>query len=177
MTTSGRKNELLYRVYAVMIAFCLFAIVISYRVVTISVIEGEEWRSKVETTHMGWYPLPTQRGDIYADDGQSLLATSVEFFEIRMDPTVIKESVFRKEIDGLCAGLEKYNPNKSASDWKKMIVNGRNKQMKYLPIAKKVDHFGLEELSSLPLFKYGPYNGGLIKIRRYQREKTPPIMR
>ncbi len=171
MPETSRKNELLYRVYAVLFVFFLFALVIGYRVVKISVIEGDEWRAKKEQRYLEWRPLPTQRGNIYSDDGQSLLATSVEFFEIRMDPTVVRSSVFNNEIDGLSEGLSRYNPRKSAAEWKAMIVKARANKSKYLLIARKVDHFGLEELSKLPIFKYGQFKGGFRKIREYQREK------
>ena len=171
MSDTNRKNELLYRVYSVLFAFFLFALVIAYRVVKISVIEGEKWRAKKEQRYMEWRPLPTQRGNIYADDGHSLLATSVEFFEIRMDPTVIKPSVFEAGIDGLCQGLAEYDQRRTAEEWKSRISEARKKGSKYLLIAKKVDHFGVAKLSKLPLFKRGQYEGGFIKIRQYQREK------
>ena len=171
MADTSRKNELLYRVYAVLLLFFLFTLVISYRVIMISVIEGDEWRAKKEKRYMAWRPLPTQRGNIYADDGQSLLATSVEFFEIRMDPTVVDSLIFEKGIEGLSQGLANYDNTKSAFEWKQRILNGRAKGSKYLPIAKKVDHFGLEKLSKLPIFQEGRFKGGFIKIRKYQREK------
>lgn len=171
MIDMNRKNELLYRVYSVLLAFFLFALVIGYRVVKISIIEGDEWRAKKEKRYMEWRPLPTQRGNIYADDGQSLLATSVEFFEIRMDPTVVRSSVFETEIDGLCQGLAEYNPRRSAAEWKNLIVNARANKSKYVLIAKKVDHFGLQRLSKLPIFNRGQYEGGFMKNRLYQREK------
>lgn len=47
-----------------------------------------------------WKELNADRGSIFADDG-SLLATSLQFFEIRMDMTVQKESVFESGVDSL----------------------------------------------------------------------------
>ncbi len=171
MAELSRKNELLYRVYMVLLAFVLFAFMIVYRVVKISVVEGDEWRAKKETRYLEWRPLKKQRGNIYADDGQSLLATSVEFFEIRMDPTVISQKGFDAGINGLAAGLAGVFNSKSAQDWKTYITTGRKKRSRYLSIAKKVDHHDAKKLESLPIFEKGRYGGGLIKIREYQREK------
>jgi len=171
MAELSRKNELLSRVYLVLLAFVLFALLIVYRVVKISVFEGDEWRAKKETRYLEWRPLKKQRGNIYADDGQSLLATSVEFFEIRMDPTVMGQKVFNAGIDGLSKGLAEIYNNRTASEWKAYITAGRKKGSRYLSIAKKVDHHDARKLESLPILKLGRYKGGLIKIREYQREK------
>ena len=96
MSDSSRKNELLYRVYAVLFIFFVFALVIAFKVVKISIVEGDHWRAEKKKSYLRWQPFETQRGNIYADDGQSLLATSVEFFEMGMDPTVCSSSIFNK---------------------------------------------------------------------------------
>lgn len=178
MPEQNRKNELLYRVYIVLLAFVLLAVVISYRVVKIAIIEGDQWRSKKEKRYMEWRPLKTQRGNIYADDGQSLLATSVEFFEIRMDPVAPSDKNFYAELDGLCSGLAKVLKTKSAAQWKKEIYGTRKayKQKskggtRNLLITDEVDHIGLEKLAELPMFRLGRYKGGFIKIKKYVREK------
>jgi len=88
MSDNNRKNELLYRVYAVLLVFFLLALLIGYRIIKISVFEGDKWKAKKENRHMLWSVQQTQRGNIYADDGQSVLATSVEFFEVRMDTRI-----------------------------------------------------------------------------------------
>lgn len=171
MPVKSRKNELLYRVYAVLLIFFLFALLIVFRIAKVSLVEGEKWRANKEQNYMEWRPLPTQRGNIYADDGQNLMATSVEFFEIRMDPVAVRPNIFEKEIDGLCEGLAKYNSRRTAQEWKRVINEAREKNSRYLLIARDVDHFQLEELSALPIFRHGQYDGGFIKNRGYQREK------
>ena len=57
MTDSSRKNELLYRVYAVLFIFFVFALVIAFKVVKISIIEGDEWRAKKEKLYLKWQAL------------------------------------------------------------------------------------------------------------------------
>ena len=171
MPDTSRKNELLIRVYLVLAVFFILVLMIGYRIVKISIVEGDKWKAKTEKRHMVWRPLKTQRGNIYADDGQSVLATSVEFFEIRMDPFTPKESDFRKHIDGLALGLSKYNDKRSAAEWKNRIVNARKDTMRYLLIDKHVDHIGIQQLEKLPLFNLGQFGGGMIKIKDYVRER------
>ena len=86
MPETTRKNELLYRVYFILFLFVLFALVIAWKLFTISIVEGEDWIKKNEQRNMVWMDVPTLRGSIYADDQESLLATSVEFFDLKMDP-------------------------------------------------------------------------------------------
>ncbi|MFT4565483.1 MAG: cell division protein FtsI (penicillin-binding protein 3) [Saprospiraceae bacterium] len=171
MPDNGRKNELLYRVYSVLFVFFLLVLLIGYRIIKISVIEGDEWRAKIESRSMVYRPLDTQRGNIYADDGQNLLATSVEFFEIRMDPVVPSKANFAKYINGLANGLAKYDDRKTAREWKDYIVNARGKNNRYILIAKHVGHDGMQILKNLPLFELGKYKGGLIKNISYERER------
>jgi len=144
---------------------------IAYRIVKVSVIEGDKWRAKIKSRSMVYRPLDTQRGNIYADDGQNLLATSVEFFEIRMDPVVPTDANFAKGINGLAKGLSKYDSRKTAAGWKEYIVNARQKSNRYILIAKHVGHDGMQFLMKLPLFNLGRYNGGLIKTTSYERER------
>ncbi len=127
---------------------------------------------------MEWRPVKTQRGSIYADDGESLLATSVEFFEIRMDPFAPSKKDFYENIDGLSASLAEFPGGKTASEWKNVIVSARNAYIqkkkggtRNLLIAKEVDHVGLERLKKMPLFNLGQYRGGMIKRKIYVREK------
>ncbi len=167
----SRKNELLYRVYSVLFTFFILSLLIVYRMAKVSILEGEKWRAKKEHRYMEWRPLKTQRGNIYADDGQNLMATSVEFFEIRMDPTVVNTGVWNRDIESLCNGLSKFDNRRSPSQWRSYLEEGRKKKSKYLLIAKNVDHFQLEELSSLSIFKLGQFDGGFIKVREYKREK------
>nr|HPN70025.1 peptidoglycan glycosyltransferase [Saprospiraceae bacterium] len=87
-----KKTELLARAYFVVMIFGILSLVIAYRVFTVSIVEGDKWR-KMGAKNVKWKELNADRGSIFADDG-SLLATSLQFFEIRMDMTVQKESVF-----------------------------------------------------------------------------------
>ena len=78
-----RKNELLLRVYLVLICFIVFAGLISWKLIDISIVEGDKWKAEKTNKYLKWRPIEAQRGDIYSDDGIRMLASSIEFFEIR----------------------------------------------------------------------------------------------
>ena len=100
-----KKNELLIRVYMVMLIFIIAAVVIMWRAFTVSVLEGDQWREKAGK-YVKLLPVESERGSIFSHEG-SLLATSVQFFEIRFDPAASSQKNFDKHIKNLCTMLEK----------------------------------------------------------------------
>jgi cell division protein FtsI (penicillin-binding protein 3) len=172
-----RKNELLVRVYLVMLCFLIASALILYRVIKISVIEGDKWRTKGEQL-VKWIPVEADRGNIYADDG-NLLATSLQFFEIRMDPVAVAKVDFNQHVDALCEKLAEYQiRNKSKQEWRDYIVGARKgweshrkKGSRNLLIAKDASYNEYKLLKSFPLFKLGQYRGGFIVNRTTKRSK------
>jgi len=51
----------------------------------IQFVEGAELKKKAKDAPMRVVEREVQRGNIYADDGVSILVTSVPYFEVRMD--------------------------------------------------------------------------------------------
>ena len=172
------KTELLARLYLVLLGFIVVAVLIGWKIVDISVIEGEHWRSKNENGLMKLRPVKTQRGNIYGDDGSSLLATSVEFFEIRMDPVAPSQENFDKYIDGLCRKLAEFPGGKTMWEWKSKIVGARQAYFskkrggsRNLLIVKQVDHIDYKKIKSYPLFELGQHGGGIKTVKRYIRKR------
>lgn len=171
------KNELLVRVYFVMCVFILFAIAILFRVIKITTIEGDKWRSKGDV-YVKWKETKVDRGDIYDANG-NILATSLPFFDIRMDLVKPTDALFDKNIDSLAISLNKLWPySKPASEWKSELIAGRiaglsksKKGMSYYFIANGVPLDELEKLKKFPLWREGRFSGGLIIERRSKREK------
>ena len=78
------KNEVLYRVYSVAAVVLLVAVVILTRLFTLTVTDAHIWEAKADRLYVKLVEVPSQRGNILADDG-SLLATSLPFFDIHFD--------------------------------------------------------------------------------------------
>ena len=173
----SNKNELLLRVYIVLLMFILFAAVIAFKIVKINLIEGEKWRAKAEQ-NLKWVPVTATRGDIYTEDGK-LLSTSTTFFDIYMDLVSPRDDNFNQEIDSLSYYLAKYaGANRSSSQWKQLLIKERqagkswNKPgTQYFSIAKNLDFFRLQKFKQFPLFRRGQYGGGFIKVEKTVRTK------
>src|SRR5258706_5826826 len=76
------------------------------------------------------------RGNIYSDNG-SLLATSLPFYKVAMDPTLVKEDIFRKDIDSLALLLSRYYKDRSSTDYEQMIRDARETGKQYITINRK----------------------------------------
>ncbi|MBK6497718.1 MAG: hypothetical protein IPG00_05965 [Saprospiraceae bacterium] len=104
-----RKKELLWRAYLVMFFFVIASAIILFKVFKISVLEKDKWRQKGEA-NVKWMVVDADRGNIYAEES-ILLSTSIQFFEVRMDMSVIKSDVFNAGVDSLAYFLSNFDPS------------------------------------------------------------------
>ncbi|HSL85432.1 MAG TPA: hypothetical protein VK861_00695, partial [Bacteroidales bacterium] len=91
------KRSIVLRVRIAFILVALFAGAIFYRIVHLQFMEGEKWQAKSETLNFQYKQVTATRGNIYSADG-SILATSLPFYRVVIDPMMAKEDVFLKGI-------------------------------------------------------------------------------
>ncbi|MBO4635264.1 MAG: penicillin-binding protein 2 [Bacteroidales bacterium] len=112
------------------------------------------------------------RGRILATDGRPL-AISAPLYDLYMDCTVLKrdyeqsgktelEHAWREKARELAGYLSAEFRDKSADQYARAILEGRDKGSKYLRIQRNVDLATLRRVQTFPLFKEGAYKGGLI---------------
>ena len=172
------KNEVLQRAYIVLALLVVLSMGIFLKTGQISIVQGEHWRSLGDSLYVDMRPVDAQRGSILADDG-SLLATSLPFFEIRMD---LKSSGMRKQdfddnVDSLGFCLATYvNNSYTVGGMIAMLKEERMKGNRYLLIKKKATLTETERIKQFPLFNLGQYRGGLIVKRRSERKRPFKIL-
>ncbi|MBC7885320.1 MAG: transpeptidase family protein, partial [Saprospiraceae bacterium] len=168
-----RKKELLWRTYLVMFFFVVATGVILFRIFKISFIERDKWRQKGEI-NVQWRVVDADRGNIYAEES-NLLSTSLQFFEVRMDMSIIRNDDFDKGVDSLASFLSNFNPNfirqKTIAEWKKEMRSARKKGNKYFFIAKGLDIEAFNKLKKAPILRLGKIRGGLVSSRYGKRVK------
>ncbi len=170
---SQRRSELLFRLYLVTFGLVVFAGVLLWRTVHISVIEGDYWRQKVKRLNLKWKVIEADRGDIVSERGR-LLATSLPFFEVRMDTRAdgLDDQTFYTQIDSLAWYLSVYvDPTLSPAEHRKRLVEARRAGNRYLLIKKRVNYHMLKAMKRWPIFRRGPNRGGFIAIRQTERVK------
>jgi cell division protein FtsI (penicillin-binding protein 3) len=100
-------------------------------------------------------------GEILDRNGVPLV-TSVTYYDIHMDPTVVDQKVFDDELSDLGEELHKIYPDKSANEYIDLIRKGRFNKSRYVHIRSRVTNEERKRLSKLPIFREGRLKGGLI---------------
>jgi cell division protein FtsI (penicillin-binding protein 3) len=146
----------------VFILIALGSVAIPYRIAKLQLNEGDKWRAKAEITNFQYREIPATRGNIYAENG-SLLATSLPFYKVAMDPTVIKSELYEKGIDSLALMLSSFYEDKSAAAYKRMISDSRLEGKRYLVLNRKqINYQEMQKLVKWPIFRAGRSAGGVI---------------
>ena len=96
------------------------------------------------------------------DRNEVPLITSVTFYDIYMDPTVVEEKLFDAKVSELAQGLHGLYPVNSARSYEEKIRKARANGVRYLLIRRKVTNYERKRLRKLPIFDLGQMKGGII---------------
>lgn len=167
------KKDILTRIAVVYVIFVLLGLGIIAKIIDIQFIEGSKWRAKAKVITYKDIIVTPNRGDIFATDGR-VLATSVPYFDIRMDLQAngLNDSVFDANIDSLATCLSGFFRDRSKYSYRSELINARKiaKNRRFYPVApRKVDYIELQELKKFPLFRLGENKGGFIPVQTNKR--------
>ena len=161
----NEKKDIYWRAYLIYFGFVVLMLIVIFKTVSIQFDGGN---ATTMSSTSGEQKLPTRttlrksrKGQIL-DANRSPLVTSVSYYNIYIDPTVIAQDVLDKDLSALCKGLHKLFPNKSASDYSTEIRSAREAGRRYLKIHQKVSNDVRKKLNKLPIFELGRFKGGLI---------------
>lgn len=170
---SKEKNFLYFRAYTIYLGFIIIMIIVLYHTISLQ-IEG---RSNVFDSADKKIPVRTVKrvprmGEIL-DRNETPLVTSVTYYDIHMDPTVVDQKVFDEELSDLGEGLHKIYPEKSATEYIDKIQQARTNNSRYLLIKRKVTNEERKRLKKLPIFRIGRMKGGLIDTEEIIERELP----
>ena len=160
------------RSYVVYFTIALVGVSIIAKVLCIQFIEGSYWREKAENLTTVYRNIDAVRGNIYSDD-ESMLATSVPIYEVRMDLNAdgLTDEAFNENIDSLSIKLSNLFADQSPVDWKRQLVTARQKEERYHLIRRRVKFHQMKVLRDFPIFNRGKFKGGLIILQQNRRER------
>jgi cell division protein FtsI (penicillin-binding protein 3) len=164
------KKNISIRVYLVYIGLVLWVGALIFKIVLTQQVHGGYWKSVADSLTTDYKKIEAERGNIYSEDGR-LLATSLPFFELRMDTKAesVSSELFRAKSDSLALCLSKLFNDKSVEDYRRLIVNGRKDKERYLLLKRRVSYTDLLVVRKFPIFNLGRYKGGLIAIQQPRR--------
>ena len=117
------KKEILFRVRIAFIIIAIVSIAIIYSIIDLQFNQGEYWESKSKDINLSYLKIKASRGNILSDDG-SILATSLPFYKVAFDPSIISEELFINKVDSLSYLLSTFFSSKSTlfSSVKSMFI-------------------------------------------------------
>ncbi len=165
------KNDILWRIYLLYFSIVLFAFVIIGKIVYIQFVQGAELASKAKPIPIRFVVTEIQKGNIYADDGVSMLVTSIPYFEIRMDvgSPEFTDDYFYSKVDSLSKKLSLLFPNRTSRNYSKSLKEARKNNNRFFLIARRVSYDTLKILRTFPILKDGN-RGGLIAKEQVVRK-------
>ncbi len=156
------KKSILLRVRLAFLGMLLFSLLVIWQIFNIQTFEGSKWRKMVEDVTFKYMPVKATRGNIYSDNG-SLLATSLPFYKMTIDPTVASDEDFNAGIDSLAMMCSRFFGERSERDYKAKIKQYRKENKRYLVISRKMLNFQQKKkLEKWPLVRLGRLKGGIV---------------
>ncbi len=156
------RSSILLRVRVAYLLILLASGAIMYRIFAIQNIEGEKWKKKAESIALQYRTIKATRGNIYSDNG-SLLATSLPFYKVAFDPSLVDEKIYNAKIDSLSLLLSRHFKDNSKSYYKRRINDARLSGSRYLVLNRdEINYQAKKEMMDWPIFRKGRMRGGVI---------------
>ena len=156
------KKAIVLRIRIAFLVIVLFSFAIGYKIVTIQFVQSERWAKLHDENLIDFKDVKPTRGNIFSADG-SLLATSLPFYRVCIDPTIAEKDVFNKGIDQLARNLQAYFKDKTVSEYKRKITDARRNKKRYIILNHKlINYQGKKEMSEWPIFSEGRSKGGIV---------------
>ena len=130
------KKDIVLRVRIAFLLTFLVAGAVIYRIAMVQYVKAINGESLGETLGIQAMNVKATRGNIYADDG-SLLATSLPFYQLALDPSISTNGLYKNNIDSLCYFLSRYYKDLSPTQYKRKIDDARKNGSAYLVLNRQ----------------------------------------
>ncbi len=166
------KKDIMWRIHVSFLMMCIMGIAIMVQIFRIQFVEGDKWRKLAEEKTIKFMSIEASRGNIYADDGRSPLATSVPVYDVRVDTRAdgLSKTTFDSGLDSLALKLSELFKDKSQADYKRELKSAYAERDRYFLVKRNVSYSQLQELKKFPVFRLGRNKGGLMIDQRNVRE-------
>ncbi|MDR1756000.1 MAG: transpeptidase family protein [Culturomica sp.] len=163
------KREIIWRIGLIYLLVVGLAVAIVFQAFRVQVIEGKEWRNRSVEVLVEDSEVTPNRGDICAVDGRKL-ASSVPYYELRFDASVVDGRVFREQVDSLALCLSCFFQDASKAVYRKQLMQAREQKKRYFLInKKKINYIQLKQIRTFPIFRLGQNRGGLVEVMSSER--------
>lgn len=170
----SEKKDIYWRAYLIYFGFVVLMLMVLFQTVS---IQWEGRTNVFSASSVDKMPVRTvqripRRGEVL-DANYTPLVTSVSFYDIHMDPTVVDQKTFDAEVTNLANSLAKIYPNKTSREYENYIRTGRQRGSRFLLIKQKATNEERKILRTFPIFDKGRLKGGLIDTDETILRKRP----
>nr|WP_293833916.1 penicillin-binding protein [uncultured Arsenicibacter sp.] len=154
--SSNIKQEFLLRATLAFIAIALFAVAVVGKLVYVQffqVYDGKRWIERLEGVKIRQDTLRAMRGNIYAADGRSLLATSLPSYDVGLDPTVADSLFFARKKDSLGILLHNVFRDRTKQEYIRLAEDAREEGRQYIPLPRRISFSEREYMRRWPFFR------------------------
>jgi cell division protein FtsI (penicillin-binding protein 3) len=165
------RTNILLRVYLAFGLIVLFSVAVIVQMYRLQFVQGKKWKAMASKMSTRYENVEASRGNILSVDG-SLLATSVPEYELHMDMFaggIEDDKAFYGKVDSLAMRLAELYPDKSETQYSRMLRDARKDSSRYQLIRRRVTFTELKQIRKFPIFRMGKYKGGLIVIQQNKR--------
>ncbi len=162
------EKKISYRMYLVVFIMFMMAVLIMIKLNNIQWVQGDALRKLAKERTVRNFTIPANKGNVYSSDG-SLLATSIPEYVIRFDALSPSNDDFNENISALSDSLASYF-GKSSGYYESKLKKARANKNRYFLVARELSYSDYLRFKSFPLFKKGPYRGGIIVEQKTVRE-------
>ncbi|MEN8248165.1 MAG: penicillin-binding protein [Bacteroidota bacterium] len=156
------KNSILFRVRLSFIIVVLMALAIIVKMGIIQFAEGEKWNELAAQMRLQYREVEATRGNILSDNG-SLLATSIPFYRLALDPSRPSRELLAEELDSLAMLLSRFYGDASVPSYKRKIIDARKSGKRYIMINRQlIDYQDKKMMSDWPLLRHGRMDAGVL---------------
>ncbi len=168
------KGQIKKRSWGSFFVMLVLGLLILYKAFLLQTVQRDELLKSLDRPLISERTIKATRGNIYAADGKSLLATSVPIYTLGMDPKQAKNELFEENIDSLALMLSQFFGDKSKAAYKEKITKARfNKKSRYVALGGRfITHDEREIIKNFPLFRAGQHKGG-VKFDRKEYRMLP----
>ncbi|RSK33857.1 penicillin-binding protein [Hymenobacter metallilatus] len=158
------KKSIVTRVRLAFLGVCLFSCAVVWKIGQVQFKEGARWRALEQERRVTYQPVPATRGNIFASDGRSIMATSLPFYRVAWDPSVVTDKIFTTQAaDSLAEMLSRFFGDRTKREYLMTLNKARNKKSRYLRLnSRQINFQEKKELAQWPIFRAGKNKGGVI---------------
>ncbi len=168
------KNEILWRIYVVMFIMLLGCFVVVLRIGTLQIIEGPKLREQADSMHIRKRPVKAARGNILADDGKSLLATSLPYYQLNWDLSMVNDDSFAYYLDTLSNLMATYVDDElTPGAFRDKLIRAKDAKDKYFLIRRNVSYIELQRIKTFPIFNSGKKSKSGLIVTEMSRRQYP----